>query len=112
MLGWLTPYRLTLAGDWLLLLITTLVYCRAVQQNLLAAPLLATAQVALLAFAKAYRANLKYLNLFLLRDLTLVALAGAAAAGGLEFFRKNFLWAEPTALFFAQTALLFFHRLV
>ncbi|MCS6971712.1 MAG: polysaccharide biosynthesis protein [Leptospiraceae bacterium] len=112
MLGWLTPYRLTLAGDWLLLLVAALVYCRAVQQNLLAAPLLATAQVALLAFAKAYRANLKYLNLFLLRDLTLVALAGAAAAGGLEFFRKNFLWAEPTALFFAQTALLFFHRLV
>lgn len=111
MRSWLTPYRLTLFSDWLLLAGAYALYFYSVA----IAPFwffpFSVLHVAALALLKLYRANLKYLNLFSLYKLALVSLAMSALTQLAVLEKGKFHLIEVILLWFGQNTLTLFHRL-
>jgi len=106
-----TPYLLTLLSDWLLISLAYAWYFHATGQNLLIVPVFSGVQVAVLAWAKLYRANLRYLNLFSLRTLAIVAFLGSAATQLVSLPEGRYFVLEAVIAWFGQNTLTLFHRL-
>ena len=106
-----TPYLLTLLSDWVLVTLAYAWYFHATGQNPLLAALFSSLQVAVLAWAKLYRANLRYLNLFSLRALAVVSLIGSVLAQLVTLPAERYYVLEVTVLWFGQNTLTLFHRL-
>lgn len=106
-----TPYLLTLLSDWLLISLAYAWYFHATGQNLLIVPVFSGVQVAVLAWAKLYRANLRYLNLFSLRTLAIVAFLGSAATQLVSLPAGRYFVLEAVIAWFGQNTLTLFHRL-
>ena len=111
MRSFVTPYLLTLLNDWLFIALVYGWYFHATGQSLLWAVVFSSVQVAILAWTKLYRANLRYLNLFSLRTLAIVSLMGSAATQLISMSVGAYFFLEAVFAWFAQNTLTLFHRL-
>lgn len=107
----LKPQTLTVIGDFLLLAGGYAIYLFWVNLSPYWAAPAAAGHVAVLVSLKLYRANLRFISLYVLRTLFLISLTGAAGAALFAFFAHERLHLETLALIAFQNAATLTHRL-
>ncbi len=107
----LKPHTLTLIGDFLLLAGGYALYFFAVDFPPYWSLAAAAIHVATLSALKLYRANLRYLSLYVLRTLFIVSLAGALLTQATGFATGKWFWAQAAVLLALQNAVTLTHRL-
>lgn len=107
----LKPQTLTVIGDFLLLAGGYAIYLFWVNLSPYWAAPAAAGHVAVLVSLKLYRANLRFISLYVLRTLFLISLTGAVGAALFAFFAHERLHLETLALIAFQNAATLTHRL-
>lgn len=107
----LKPQTLTVIGDFLLLTGGYAIYLFWVNLSPYWAAAAAAGHVAVLVSLKLYRANLRFISLYVLRTLFLISLTGAVGAALFAFFAHERLHLETLALIAFQNAATLTHRL-
>ena len=107
----LKPQTLTVIGDFLLLTGGYAIYLFWVNLSPYWAAPAAAGHVAVLVSLKLYRANLRFISLYVLRTLFLISLTGAVGAALFAFFAHERLHLETLALIAFQNAATLTHRL-
>lgn len=107
----LKPQTLTVIGDFLLLAGGYAIYLFWVNLSPYWAAPAAAGHVAVLVSLKLYRANLRFISLYVLRTLFLISLTGAVGAALFAFFAHERLHLEALALIAFQNAATLTHRL-
>ena len=107
----LKPQTLTVIGDFLLLTGGYAIYLFWVNLSPYWAAPAAAGHVAVLVSLKLYRANLRFISLYVLRTLFLISLTAAVGAALFAFFAHERLHLETLALIAFQNAATLTHRL-
>ena len=107
----LKPHTLTLIGDFLLLAGGYAFYFYAVDYSPYWSIAAAALHVTLLSALKLYRANLRYLSLYVLRTLFFVSVVGALLTQAVSFATGTWFWMHAGVLLAFQNAATLTHRL-